>query len=804
MTDLPSDFRLAASALFTGMDILARAQYLAGFAGLPANAALRLTSKGAQLKFLEQTARELSPSVSPTWWSDAETGFYRPVYKAVMSRLSGDVSADDIMAEAMSDDTKPPFWRAGLKAQSGPLAGKILSGEIEPKKAAGLPTNFVLDEAVDYIRVLSNRRKLEKEQSALIEETVHPGAVGGFDQTEWEMVVEGIFDNANDPISKGFFAWLRSKVQGADTGAARVMLQYIDMAMTGQYKNEAEIARALGMPNQAYLNKVVKEFTPMIAGWLAKGKGDVGPIRDLLSDRAFLMKLLKGKGDVPYKYAKLLRKASLMEAAKRASQQSRLLSASDYEGMLTTAKFPAGKSMTVDEVAKVVGPEFKEMNENPPESVKKVMDEMKKSATRPLLATDAFAEMLRDSKFEKGKPADPTENMSAEDAAEWERQTEEHKDQFKVASRVSRGYTGRVIVAGNGYVADAISEAVTKLSLAQGGLHYRLYGDDTLFQRGTPEFAIASKANDTILECTKKLSQVYRELDRVDLQFTGRETTFRGASDKTAAAGLYGFTKSAEKSCTGAAGKLAKYATKLAKELYTKDADAAPFLEEHAKRGFKTAKMIRSAMADVGPGPAPKTASSKSGNGLYGFKDKTAKLAMEACSDLHQAAGHLAADLAAKFGEKQEDGAAFLKKHAKAAKCAHSDLILDSYPSAPVKVAEKAPVASKAPVAGKKKAHAPGSVEEILAWKEATSFLAAEDDSDILAEDLISEWDAEVMAGRTWGGPNYRPKPVDDSIPYNSHPESPPAGANGSAERRRYNKWFRENVCPDHATNCGL
>lgn len=39
-------------------------------------------------------------------------------------------------------------------------------------------------------------------------------------------------------------------------------------------------------------------------------------------------------------------------------------------------KFPAGVSMTVDEVAAVVGPEFKEMNENPPPEVIALRDEM--------------------------------------------------------------------------------------------------------------------------------------------------------------------------------------------------------------------------------------------------------------------------------------------------------------------------------------------------------------------------------------------------------------------------------------------
>lgn len=263
------------------------------------------------------------------------------------------------------------------------------------------------------------------------------------------------------------------------------------------------------------------------------------------------------------------------------------------------------------------------------------------------------------------------------------------------------------------------------------------------------------------------------------------------ASDKTAASGLYGFTKAAEKSCTGAATRLAKYAAKLAKEIYTKDADTAPFMEEHAKRGSKVAKMLRQEMSNVGPGAAPKTAAAKSGMGLYGFKDKTAKLAMDACSELQMEAGRQAAGLAAKFGEKQ-DGAGFLKKHAKATKCAFSDLILDSYPTS-VRLSEK-------------KASFNPTVEEILAWdravssRMAASFLA----SDEMADDEILMEGDELMAGRTWGGPGYRPKPVDDSIPYNKHPESPPAGANGSAERRRYNRWFRENVCPDHATNCGL
>lgn len=44
------------------------------------------------------------------------------------------------------------------------------------------------------------------------------------------------------------------------------------------------------------------------------------------------------------------------------------------------------------------------------------------------------AESDHESKFEKGKPADPTENMTEEQKAEWKRQNEEHREEFKAAS----------------------------------------------------------------------------------------------------------------------------------------------------------------------------------------------------------------------------------------------------------------------------------------------------------------------------------------------------------------------------------
>lgn len=47
---------------------------------------------------------------------------------------------------------------------------------------------------------------------------------------------------------------------------------------------------------------------------------------------------------------------------------------------------------------------------------------------------DMWAEEDKAARYEKGKPADPTENMSPEDAAEWEQNTQQYGDKFKSAT----------------------------------------------------------------------------------------------------------------------------------------------------------------------------------------------------------------------------------------------------------------------------------------------------------------------------------------------------------------------------------
>jgi hypothetical protein len=264
----------------------------------------------------------------------------------------------------------------------------------------------------------------------------------------------------------------------------------------------------------------------------------------------------------------------------------------------------------------------------------------------------------------------------------------------------------------------------------------------------------------------------------------------RDASVHEAAAGLYGFTKEAERVCGSATNKLAKFTAKLAKDIYSKDAETPGFLEEHTTRtASKAARMLRASMADIGPGKPSKTAAynpwikelggttdfssievgksfsfpkseevltkisprkyrdssghsfatgsgtsvvqiktaAKSGKGRYGFSAKTAKLALEACHEVEHQAGVVASDLHTRMGAKHASITGFLNKHAKRAKCGWSDMILEAYPTPD----EAEVLASKSASLESYKIHP--TVDEILSWdgkggRLAASFLASEEE----------------------------------------------------------------------------
>lgn len=257
-----------------------------------------------------------------------------------------------------------------------------------------------------------------------------------------------------------------------------------------------------------------------------------------------------------------------------------------FADLLKDSKFEKGKSVPLTELPE----ELQDNVTDPPPSVKKLTEELKGKQAGGALAMDMFAEALKEGKFEEGEPADPTENMSPEDAAEWERQNEEHKDNFKGA----------------------------------------------------------------------------------------------GTAARTAATGLYGFNKSTESACGAGVNKLQKAAKRIASALYAKDEGSPSFLDKHAvKGGSKTASMLLKAMESIGPMAQINKTAGRSGTGLYGFSEKTAKLGLAACNDLHHEAGVIAGDLFARKGADPVKVAGYLASHAKKAKCPYAALIGECAPDAP-------------------------------------------------------------------------------------------------------------------------
>ena len=366
------------------------------------------------------------------------------------------------------------------------------------------------------------------------------------------------------------------------------------------------------------------------------------------------------------------------------------MSPSEY---FKAAKFPAGVTMTVDEVADVVGPEFKEMNEDPPASVVKVREEMQKKAGSPLLATETFAEMLKTTKFEKGKSM-TVDEVAAVVGPEFKEMNEDPPASVvKLREEMSK-------TAAINWTSVATSLLKASKGLTEDDLHYRAYlraiisDDSATAKHLVSKFKGAEKARDELIDEAGK-----------------------GKTAAVLASGKYGFTKGTESACTAGVNKLQKAAKRIANALYAKDEGSVGFLQKHAaKGGSKTASMLLKAMEDIGPAAmlrAGKTAG-KSGNGLYGFSEKTAKLGLDACSALHHEAGVIAADLFARKGADPVKVAGYLTANAKKGKCAFSAMLAEVAPDVAVEVT--------------------GTVK-----KKATDFLASDESADDEVADIISK-----------------------------------------------------------------
>jgi hypothetical protein len=178
------------------------------------------------------------------------------------------------------------------------------------------------------------------------------------------------------------------------------------------------------------------------------------------------------------------------------------------------------------------------------------------------------------------------------------------------------------------------------------------------------------------------------------------------------ASGMYGYTKRTENDVQASVRKLTRAAGKLARAAYKKDERVAPFLSTHAKRsGSTAAKVLVAALKDLGPKvaaqmdvappvePEGKTASYS----LYGYRTKTATLAVNACASLKTEAGRVASDLHRRRANKHANITGFLGEHCKQGRCMYARMIRDAYPEEGMRLASTPE---------------PGGVEGWLTWED--------------------------------------------------------------------------------------
>jgi len=285
------------------------------------------------------------------------------------------------------------------------------------------------------------------------------------------------------------------------------------------------------------------------------------------------------------------------------------------------------------------------------------------------------------SRFEKGKPADPTKNMSKEDAEKWHSEKEKNKDKFKKAKEDDEDSDDKEARYEKGPMSDAEKEKLDPEFKAEIGKH------------PLPKKAARERITETIEP----------------------EVFFGQQKEAAMKSGLYGFTKKTQKDCESAVSKLRKYAVKIAKDALDKDARVGDFLSIHAKRHkSSSAKLLLAALQSSVPqytweeednDDSRVLEASPRKYSMYGYPEKTSRVALNACSEVKEAAGRVASELHSRRSDKYENITGFLSEHSKVAKCHEAKMILSFYPESSFKFASSVPVniqASEPTVAGQK------------------------------------------------------------------------------------------------------
>lgn len=299
--------------------------------------------------------------------------------------------------------------------------------------------------------------------------------------------------------------------------------------------------------------------------------------------------------------------------------------------MRTTAKFPKGVPMDIEDVAAIVGPEFIEMNENPPASVLKVRKEMegKKASVSPIDKWETAGKAVTELRsklnaletqariqFEKGENAAPLLNKVSTMRKELEQLEKEENtafEEFKKSQKTAR----------------------ERLTWKEAAINPSgLYGFTKAIQRSAE--TASRKLARTALRVAKKAFSKDEQVVPFLQAHVKRENS------------------------------------KSARVLLAALKEIGPKIASTMKGGqLKEAGSIE--------------------YGLYGFKSRTAELGLDSCKEVRSAAGRITADLHVRKSAHREKIVGFFKEHSKQSKCAYAGMLYSCYPDASMKLASAPP-----------------------------------------------------------------------------------------------------------------
>ncbi len=370
----------------------------------------------------------------------------------------------------------------------------------------------------------------------------------------------------------------------------------------------------------------------------------------------------------------------------KVSQEMYMVNADYLPGgsMARQAKFPEGQKMTVEEVAEVVGPEFKEMNENPPDEVKKVREDMEEAMDADLLPVERFASEQEAEKLEAEAEANEAQADADREKADAARM--KAAGLGEVAQTILNQMGGNRVLAMLGVkrlvdLRNGIGIGWPNRQRSKGNYVEIMLNGRDLYDMTFYNLSTRGKKK------VKEFKDLYN--DSLADTFEGQTGWYlRMASDKAAAGGLYGYAKGTQRDVEVTIRKAQRQASKLAKSLHGQDSQAMDFLRVHAKRAnSKTARLLLALMndypqVDLLPIEQIKQAEDTP-MGMYGYPSGTARLALDACSALRSGIGEVAYNLHSRRMAKHDRITGFLKDHSKAAKCGYTRLLLDTYPESP-------------------------------------------------------------------------------------------------------------------------